>query len=264
MTFDRMGANGHTRCVTEHEKYALGATKPGGFAAGGFSGGGGDGNGNGNNSAAAAGEPSGLEFLAERPPWRCSACNVTCTSRETLLGHAAGQKHRRRARAAAAAAAGGGGAGDKKPDEQAAPQPPTPGKADDQQEEEKPAEEKEEDKKKQDDGSSDSSDSDSDSNAEKKTTKKRKRGDGDDNPAAVAVDKAVLAKVLADARKKLAAKGKLKLGRLRDIVTKRLKRKPKGEHAKALEAAAVAELQRAASADGRKRARLGKDKLTVV
>jgi hypothetical protein len=27
---------GHTQCVTEHEKYALGATKPGGYAAGGF------------------------------------------------------------------------------------------------------------------------------------------------------------------------------------------------------------------------------------
>lgn len=29
---------GHTQCVTEHEKYALGATKPGGYAAAGFAG----------------------------------------------------------------------------------------------------------------------------------------------------------------------------------------------------------------------------------
>ena len=29
---------GHTQCVTEHEKYALGATKPGGYAASGFAG----------------------------------------------------------------------------------------------------------------------------------------------------------------------------------------------------------------------------------
>lgn len=41
----------------------------------------------------------GLEFLSERPPWRCSCCNVSCTSRDTLLGHAAGAKHKRRVRA---------------------------------------------------------------------------------------------------------------------------------------------------------------------
>ena len=45
-----------------------------------------------------AGEPSGTEFLAKRPPWACSVCSVTCTSWETLLGHAAGVKHKRRVR----------------------------------------------------------------------------------------------------------------------------------------------------------------------
>lgn len=32
------------------------------------------------------------------PPWTCSVCRVTCTSQETLLGHAAGAKHKRRVR----------------------------------------------------------------------------------------------------------------------------------------------------------------------
>ena len=78
--------------MTEHDKYAKGATKPGGFAAGGFYGGG---------KAAAGDGPaaaSGLEFLSSRPPWKCNICNVSCTSRETLLGHATGAKHKRRVR----------------------------------------------------------------------------------------------------------------------------------------------------------------------
>lgn len=72
----------HSVCVSEHEKYALGATKPGGFAANGFSapvqGG----------QKPADNEPAGLEFLSTRPPWRCrcvgsstavdNACNMTC------------------------------------------------------------------------------------------------------------------------------------------------------------------------------------------
>jgi cell growth-regulating nucleolar protein len=87
----------HTQCVTEVEKYALGATKPGGYAEKGFfsdqqqAGGG------------PAGEAAGLEFLSNRPPWKCSVCNVSCTSKETLMGHAHGTKHRRRVRAALAA-----------------------------------------------------------------------------------------------------------------------------------------------------------------
>ncbi|WIA20011.1 hypothetical protein OEZ85_005882 [Tetradesmus obliquus] len=99
-TFDRQSAQGHSTCVSEHEKYALGATKPGGYAAQGY-----------NDGAQAAAAPAaaaaggeqeviGLQFLAERPPWRCSCCNVSCTSRDTLLGHASGVKHKRRARAA--------------------------------------------------------------------------------------------------------------------------------------------------------------------
>jgi hypothetical protein len=84
----------HNTCVTEHEKYALGATKPGGFAEQGF-----HGDGQAHRPAAAASADSeavGLEFLSERPPWRCACCNVNCTSRPTLLVHAAGAKHKRR------------------------------------------------------------------------------------------------------------------------------------------------------------------------
>jgi hypothetical protein len=51
------------------------------------------------------GAPSGTRFLATRPPWLCSCCHVTCTSAETLAGHAAGKKHRSKARAADAAEA---------------------------------------------------------------------------------------------------------------------------------------------------------------
>jgi hypothetical protein len=79
---------GHTSCVTEHAKYALGATKPGGAGGGGA----------GKQQAG----PAGLEFLATQPPWVCRCCSVTCTSRETLEGHAAGQKHVRRSKAASA------------------------------------------------------------------------------------------------------------------------------------------------------------------
>lgn len=102
--FDQRSVQGHTSCVTEHEKYAQGATKPGGFAEKGFF---------GDGAAAAAGEPAagaaeGLEFLSARPPWKCSICNVACTSQETLMGHASGAKHKRRARAALAARNGAG------------------------------------------------------------------------------------------------------------------------------------------------------------
>lgn len=127
--FDAVSVKSHNSCVTEHDKYAKGATKPGGFAAKGFYG---DGE-SGTASAAASAPradatPVGLEFLATRPPWACSACNVTCTSRETLLGHASGVKHRRRANAAAKAAAAGGGGGkeEEKPEAAAAAAAPAP------------------------------------------------------------------------------------------------------------------------------------------
>ena len=87
---------GHATCVTEADKYAKGATKPGGYAAAGYY---------KDNSAATganaqpeptAASPLDTACLSTRPPWTCSVCNVTVTSQDTLLGHAAGFKHRRR------------------------------------------------------------------------------------------------------------------------------------------------------------------------
>ncbi|KAG7672406.1 hypothetical protein Ndes2526B_g09082 [Nannochloris sp. 'desiccata'] len=100
--FDQTTVHGHTSCVTEHEKYAQGATKPGGFASGGFYGDGTTGQQNGSGISGGGGA-EGLEFLSTRAPWKCSICNVNCTSSETLMGHAAGAKHKRRAKAAIAA-----------------------------------------------------------------------------------------------------------------------------------------------------------------
>ena len=104
--FDVRSVGTHVSCVTEHDKYARGATKPGGHAAAGFYGDeGGDGGGGPRGGKAAAattndGGVAGARHLATRPPWVCALCNVTTTSRDTLLGHAAGAKHVRRARAA--------------------------------------------------------------------------------------------------------------------------------------------------------------------
>lgn len=94
--FDPSSVAGHTQCVTEHDKYAKGATKPGGFAEKGFYEEGGKKQG---SSVGGGGGISGEEFLSTRPPWCCSVCNVTCTSRETLENHATGAKHKRRVRA---------------------------------------------------------------------------------------------------------------------------------------------------------------------
>lgn len=93
---------GHNSCVTEVQKYAQGATKPGGVAEGGF--------------YEDGAEPQtiqtavGTEYLSKKPPWACSICKVSCTSEATLLAHAAGAKHKRRSRAAAGGASGGDGA----------------------------------------------------------------------------------------------------------------------------------------------------------
>jgi hypothetical protein len=80
----------HTSCVTEHEKYAEGATKPGGYAAAGFTSAGGSGTAGFGNTTDAV----GLDQCSSRPPWKCFLCNVNCTSKENLLAHAASKKHR--------------------------------------------------------------------------------------------------------------------------------------------------------------------------
>ena len=95
--FDSSTVHGHTQCVTEHDKYAKGATKPGGFAEKGFYDDQGktDPGGTGRGGVVVVGQ----EFLSLRAPWVCSVCNVTCTSKQTLESHATGTKHIRRVRA---------------------------------------------------------------------------------------------------------------------------------------------------------------------
>lgn len=70
-------AQAHTTCVTESQKYAEGATKPGGFASKGFFEAGGK-----PAAAALAADPAADEFLSKRPPWKCR-CEwqqiVTCS-----------------------------------------------------------------------------------------------------------------------------------------------------------------------------------------
>lgn len=69
VTFDRHSVGQHSSCVTEHQKYAEGATKPGGFAENGMPGKGGEAG--GPSAKGKDNEPTGLEFLSERPPWKC-------------------------------------------------------------------------------------------------------------------------------------------------------------------------------------------------
>ena len=89
----------HSQCVTEHEKYAKAATKPGGWAANGVY------EKDGQEKRQPGSSPAtGREFLSSRAPWTCSVCSVKCTSEATLLSHASGAKHQRRSRAALAAA----------------------------------------------------------------------------------------------------------------------------------------------------------------
>mmetsp|Transcript_15180 Transcript_15180/g.20953 ORF Transcript_15180/g.20953 Transcript_15180/m.20953 type:complete len:260 (+) Transcript_15180:39-818(+) len=95
-SFDRHSVQGHTQCVTEHQKYALSATKPGFKAPANSTAS------NGNGSTPKGAPPSGdgdTEFLSVRAPWLCSCCNTTCTSAEALAGHAGGKKHRNKVKA---------------------------------------------------------------------------------------------------------------------------------------------------------------------
>ena len=102
LTFTRFTVASHTTCVTEYQKYAECATKPGGAHAAGYVAGQGKG-GVGSQGDAA---PVGLEHTSSRPPWRCFLCNVTCTSKENLIAHAASKKHRNRAKRKEAESAG--------------------------------------------------------------------------------------------------------------------------------------------------------------
>ena len=98
--FNRHTVQGHTACVTEHEKYALGATKPGGKASA-FNGTAAKGKMGGQTGPFPGEERTddivGREYLATKAPWFCSCCNIECTGAETLKSHALGKKHKRKA-----------------------------------------------------------------------------------------------------------------------------------------------------------------------
>ncbi|XP_050374875.1 UBP1-associated proteins 1C isoform X2 [Argentina anserina] len=90
--FGRETVQGHTQCITEAEKYgpkgqvkaANGGAKP-------------------NKDSKQQADFDITVGLSERPPWFCSLCNTNATSRQTLMLHAEGKKHRGKARAIHAA-----------------------------------------------------------------------------------------------------------------------------------------------------------------
>ncbi|OAY27089.1 UBP1-associated proteins 1C isoform X1 [Manihot esculenta] len=87
--FGQESVQGHTQCITEAEKYGP--------------------KGQGKASNGATPKPSkntkqqpDIDInvgLSERPPWFCSLCNTQATSKQTLLLHADGKKHRAKAKA---------------------------------------------------------------------------------------------------------------------------------------------------------------------
>ncbi|KAK9275855.1 hypothetical protein L1049_023128 [Liquidambar formosana] len=88
-TFGQQSVQGHTQCITEAEKYGP--------------------KGQGKASSGAIPKPKNdskqkpdIDInvgLSERAPWFCSLCNTNATSRQALLLHAEGKKHRAKARA---------------------------------------------------------------------------------------------------------------------------------------------------------------------
>uniref|UniRef100_M1B3V4 Cell growth-regulating nucleolar protein n=1 Tax=Solanum tuberosum TaxID=4113 RepID=M1B3V4_SOLTU len=87
--FSRQTVETHTQCISEAEKYGP--------------------KGQGKASNGAPVKPSrdakqkpDVDInvgLSDRPPWFCSLCNTNATSKQTLLLHAEGKKHRAKARA---------------------------------------------------------------------------------------------------------------------------------------------------------------------
>ncbi|XP_076923717.1 uncharacterized protein LOC143585934 [Bidens hawaiensis] len=86
--FGQQSVQGHTQCITETEKYGpKGQAKPNGTP------------GKPNSASKPKPEVDINVGLSERPPWFCSLCNTSATSKQTLLSHADGKKHRAKARA---------------------------------------------------------------------------------------------------------------------------------------------------------------------
>lgn len=91
--FGRETVQGHTQCITEAEKYGpKGQVKA-------LNGGGAKPNKDSKQQA----DFDITVGLSERPPWFCSLCKTSATSRQTLMLHAEGKKHRGKARAIHAA-----------------------------------------------------------------------------------------------------------------------------------------------------------------
>lgn len=88
-TFGQQSVQGHTQCITETEKYG---PKGQGKASNGTPA-------KPNSSSKQKPEVDINVGLSERAPWFCSLCNTSATSRQTLLLHADGKKHRAKARA---------------------------------------------------------------------------------------------------------------------------------------------------------------------
>lgn len=87
--FGQQSVQAHTQCITEMEKYGpKGQVKASANATL-----------NPKSDSKAKPEVDINVGLSERPPWFCSLCNTSATSRQTLLSHADGKKHRAKARA---------------------------------------------------------------------------------------------------------------------------------------------------------------------
>ncbi|XP_073132236.1 uncharacterized protein [Henckelia pumila] len=87
--FGQQTVEGHTQCITESEKYG---PKGQGKAPNGTT------NTKSKNDSKQKPEIDVNVGLSERPPWLCSLCNTKTTSKQTLLLHAEGKKHRAKAR----------------------------------------------------------------------------------------------------------------------------------------------------------------------
>lgn len=87
--FSRQTVETHTQCISEAEKYG---PKGQGKAS----------NGAPVKPSSDAKQKPDVDInvgLSDRPPWFCSLCNTNATSKQTLLLHAEGKKHRAKARA---------------------------------------------------------------------------------------------------------------------------------------------------------------------
>ncbi|KAL6496487.1 hypothetical protein OROGR_029745 [Orobanche gracilis] len=84
--FGQQDVERHTQCIIESEKYGPK----------------GQGKATSNTKTRNDGQKPEVDInvgLSERPPWFCSVCNTKTTSKQTLLLHADGKKHRAKARA---------------------------------------------------------------------------------------------------------------------------------------------------------------------